>query len=88
MENPKATGRLKWRVVALCWGALVMTSIIRISLGIAAPTLMKEYDISPSTMGYILSGWNWAYTSLQLIVGPLVDRFGAWIVLGLSLIHI
>ncbi|MEE2822984.1 MAG: MFS transporter [Acidobacteriota bacterium] len=82
MENPKATGRLKWRVVALCWGALVMTSIIRISLGIAAPTLMKEYDISPSTMGYILSGWNWAYTSLQLIVGPLVDRFGAWIVLG------
>ena len=59
-----------------------MTSMIRISLGIAAPTLMEEYDISPSTMGYILSGWNWAYTALQLFVGPLVDRFGAWMVLG------
>ena len=66
MENSKAEGRLKWRIVALCWGALVMTSMIRISLGIAAPTLMKEFDISPSTMGYVLSGWNWAYTALQL----------------------
>ena len=82
MEKPEEKGRLKWRVVALCWGALVMTSMIRISLGIAAPTLMEEYDISPSTMGYVLSGWNWAYTALQLLVGPLVDRFGSWMVLG------
>ena len=84
MENPKAEDRRKWRVVALCWGALVMTSMIRISLGIAAPTLMKEFDISPSTMGYVLSGWNWAYTALQLFVGPLVDQFGAWMVLGVG----
>ena len=84
MENPKAEDRRKWRVVALCWGALVMTSMIRISLGIAAPTLMKEFDISPVTMGYILSGWNWAYTALQLFVGPLVDQFGAWMVLGVG----
>lgn len=84
MENSKAEGRLKWRIVALCWGALVMTSMIRISLGIAAPTLMKEFDISPSTMGYVLSGWNWAYTALQLFVGPLVDQFGAWMVLGVG----
>ena len=82
MEKPEEKGRLKWRVVALCWGALVMTSMIRISLGIAAPTLMEEYDISPSTMGYVLSGWNWVYTALQLLVGPLVDRFGSWMVLG------
>jgi ACS family glucarate transporter-like MFS transporter len=58
--------------------------MIRISLGIAAPTLMKEFDISPSTMGYVLSGWNWAYTALQLFVGPLVDQFGAWMVLGVG----
>jgi ACS family glucarate transporter-like MFS transporter len=84
MKNPKTEDRRKWRMVALCWGALVMTSMIRISLGIAAPTLMKEFDISPSTMGFVLSGWNWAYTALQLFVGPLVDQFGAWIVLGVG----
>ena len=61
-----------------------MSSVVRISLGIAAPTLMKEFDISPVTMGYVLSGWNWAYTACQLIIGPVVDRFGSWIVLGLG----
>jgi MFS family permease len=33
-------------------------------------------------MGYILSGWNWSYTAGVLAMGPLVDRFGAWIVTG------
>jgi MFS family permease len=33
-------------------------------------------------MGYILSGWNWSYTAGLLFVGPAVDRFGAWIVMG------
>ncbi len=60
MEDSKERGSKKWGVVGLCFGALGMSSVIRISLGIAAPTLMKEYDISPATMGYVLSGWNWA----------------------------
>ena len=84
MDHSKGRGRQKWGVVGLCFGALAMSSVVRISLGIAAPTLMKEFDISPVTMGYVLSGWNWAYTACQLIIGPVVDRFGSWIVLGLG----
>ena len=84
MENSKEHGSKKWGVVGLCFGALAMSSVIRISLGVAAPTLMKEFDISPATMGYVLSGWNWAYTACQLIIGPVVDRFGSWIVLGMG----
>jgi hypothetical protein len=84
MENPRERGRQKWGVVGLCFGALAMSSVVRISLGVAAPTLMKEYDISPAAMGYVLSGWNWAYTACQLIIGPVVDRFGSWIVLGVG----
>jgi len=84
MDTSKGRGRQKWGVVGLCFGALAMSSVVRISLGIAAPTLMKEFDISPVTMGYVLSGWNWAYTACQLIIGPVVDRFGSWIVLGLG----
>ena len=84
MENSKEHGSKKWGVLGLCFGALAMSSVVRISLGIAAPTLMKEFDISPVTMGYVLSGWNWSYTACQLIIGPVVDRFGSWIVLGLG----
>lgn len=61
-----------------------MVSMIRIAMAVVAPTLMETYDISPATMGYILSGWNWAYVPCQLIMGPVVDRFGSWMVMGLG----
>ena len=74
----------KWIVVALFWGVQVVTDIIRVSLAVAAPVLMELYNISPSTMGYVLSGWNWAYTPSLLLVGPIVDRVGPWMALTIG----
>jgi MFS transporter, ACS family, D-galactonate transporter len=68
--------------VSLLFGAQLCSYMIRYSLSIVAPTLMTLYHLSPQTMGYILSGWNWSYTAGLLFVGPAVDRFGAWIVMG------
>ena len=59
-----------------------MSYMIRFALGIVAPTLMSLYGFSPQTMGYILSGWNWSYTGALVFVGPIIDRFGPWIVMG------
>lgn len=70
--------------LSLLWGAQMFTYMIRIALGIVAPVLMKLYHITPKTMGYILSGWNWSYTGALPIVGPVVDRFGPWIVMGIG----
>ncbi len=66
------------------WGAMTFSNLIRYALGIVAPTLMKLYHISPKTMGYILSGWNWSYTGSLLFMGPIVDRFGSWIIMGVG----
>ncbi|MCZ6878025.1 MAG: MFS transporter [Acidobacteria bacterium] len=74
----------KWTVVALLGGMAFATDLVRISLGIVAPTLMSLYDISPGEMGIILSGWNWAYTGSLLMIGPVVDRFGAWLIVGIG----
>jgi len=68
--------------VSLLFGAQLFSYMIRYALSIVAPTLMKQYHLSPQTMGYILSGWNWSYTAGLPILGPVVDRFGAWIVMG------
>ena len=70
------------RTVSLLFGAQLCSYMIRYTLSIVAPTLMTLYHLSPQTMGYILSGWNWSYTAGLLFVGPAVDRFGAWIVMG------
>ena len=78
-------GRINKTVsLSLLWGAQFSCYVIRYSLSVVAPTLMALYHISPKTMGYILSGWNWAYTASQLFVGPLLDRFGVWIVMGIG----
>lgn len=70
--------------VSLLWGAMLFAYIIRFALGVVAPTLMRLYDISPKTMGYILSAWNWPYAPGQLFGGVLADRFGPWIVMGVG----
>jgi MFS transporter, ACS family, D-galactonate transporter len=70
--------------IALLWGAMLSSFVIRYALGVVAPTLMATYDISPKAMGYILSGWNWTNTAPQLLIGPIVDRFGVWISFGIG----
>lgn len=79
-QNPDR--RSKMVTVSFLWGAMAVSYMIRYALGIVAPTLMSLYQLSPATMGYILSGWNWSYTGAMLLVGPLIDRFGPWVVLG------
>src|SRR5215472_17113774 len=67
---------------SLLFGAQFFSYTIRYALSIVAPTLMTLFHLSPQTMGYILSGWNWSYTAGLVFVGPVVDRFGPWIVMG------
>lgn len=80
MPSRERTGKLL--IVGFYWSVWLFAYGIRYALGVVAPTLMKLYHISPQTMGYILSGWNWSYTGGMLVMGPLVDHFGAWIVTG------
>jgi MFS family permease len=73
--------------LSFLFAAMLISFMIRFALGVAAPTLMKEYNISASTMGYILSGYNWSYTASLLFVGVIVDRVGPWMaMLGGSVI--
>ena len=74
----------KFVTVSLLFGAMAFSYWIRLALGIVAPTLMKLYNISPKMMGYILSGWNWSYTGGLPAIGPLIDRLGPWIVMGVG----
>jgi len=68
----------------LLFGMQLFSFMIRFAFGVIAPTLMALYNLSPKTMGYILSGWNWSYTAGLPFSGLIVDRFGPYIVLGLG----
>src|SRR5712691_7843851 len=70
--------------VGLLFGTQLFSFMIRFAFGVVAPTLMAQYHLSPKTMGYILSGWNWSYTIGLPFIGLIVDRFGPYMVLGLG----
>ena len=80
--TPQQSQRGKIITISLLFGAQLFAYMIRYALSIVAPTLMKQYHLSPETMGYIMSGWNWSYTAGLPILGPVVDRFGPWITMG------
>jgi sugar phosphate permease len=85
VESPMTPDRGRFNKavsLSLLWGAQFSSYFIRYSLSVAAPTLMALYNISPQTMGYILSGWQWSYAGSQLLIGPVLDRWGVWIVMG------
>jgi MFS transporter, ACS family, D-galactonate transporter len=46
------------------------------ALGVAAPFMIKELNLSPAVMGVLLSAFFWLYSFMQMPAGWLVDRFG------------
>lgn len=75
MSLQKASN-VRWYVFAIIFLLVVVNLIDRISLSIAMPTIAKEFDLSPTTQGLILSSFFWAYALLQIPGGWLIDKYG------------
>lgn len=57
--------------------AVLINYVDRGNLALAAPLLAREWNISASRLGILLSAFFWTYVLLQVPVGWLVDRFSA-----------
>jgi len=75
MTQQKAS-HVRWFVFGIIFLLVVINLIDRISLSIAMPTIAKEFDLSPTTQGLILSSFFWAYALLQIPGGWLIDKYG------------
>jgi MFS family permease len=70
-------------ILVLLLSAVTINYIDRGSLSVAAPTMAREFRLSPTQMGWLFSAFFWSYAILQLLAGWLVDRFNAkWIYAG------
>ena len=58
----------------------------RVVLSIAALDLSRDLHLDALRLGYLLSGFGWAYVGAQLPAGGLLDRFGSKRVYGISII--
>ncbi len=70
----------RWVVVALIFVGIVISYVDRGNLGIAAPSIMKEFGFLPSSMGLLLSAFFWTYAAFQIPAGTIIDRIGIRVV--------
>ncbi len=71
-----ASTNVRWRIFAIVFVMVVLNLIDRTALSIAMPTIAREFDLSPTMQGVILSAFFWTYALLQVPGGWLIDRYG------------
>jgi ACS family D-galactonate transporter-like MFS transporter len=76
--------RVRWIIALLMWAAIAINYLDRTILSAAAPTLMKEFHISPTEMGVVMSAFFWTYMLFQIPAGWFADRVGQRLSLGLA----
>lgn len=87
-ETIRAVGRTNARYVILFLIFVVTTFnyVDRATLSIAAPAMRKELGFDAVSMGLAFSAFGWAYTSMQIPGGWVLDKYGARVVYGVGLI--
>ena len=72
---PRLSG-LRWLMIGLAFLATVINYLDRQTLSVVAPELKKQFAMTDETYGLILSAFMLAYTVMNGISGPLLDRVG------------
>jgi MFS transporter, ACS family, D-galactonate transporter len=76
--------KTRWRLIALLVLAAAINYIDRGSLSVAAPVLAKDFSLSPTQMGLLLSAFFWSYAGFMVLAGWLADRYAISLVLGVG----
>ncbi|MFL6752307.1 MAG: MFS transporter [Sphingomicrobium sp.] len=62
----------------LLGAAVFLNYVDRGAIGIAAPLMKSELNLSATEFGLVVSAFFWVYAPVQLVVGWLVDRFSVY----------
>jgi MFS transporter, ACS family, D-galactonate transporter len=78
-QDPSAARRrshFRWTIVAFSALGLTIAYLDRSALSVALPFIDREFEISPTVQGVVLSSFFWSYAVFQVPSGWLLDRFG------------
>jgi ACS family glucarate transporter-like MFS transporter len=77
---------IRYLIVAILFIASCFSYGDRVALSIAGTAMQREFGLGPVKLGFLLSGFSWAYVLGQLPSGGLLDRFGSKRVYGISIV--
>jgi len=76
MDNSKSKLNIRWTFVILLLIGAVVNYLDRANLSVANTTIAREFHLSSTKMGLLLSAFLWPYAIANLPSGWLVDKFG------------
>jgi len=68
--------KTRWMVLLLISLMYMITYMDRTGISIAAPSMAREFRLSPTAIGVVFSVFLWAYALGQIPLGSLADRMG------------
>jgi ACS family glucarate transporter-like MFS transporter len=77
---------VRYLIVAMLFVASCFSYGDRVALSIAGTAMQKQLAMDPVKLGWLLSGFSWAYVLGQLPGGGLLDRFGSKRVYGICIV--
>src|SRR6186997_115593 len=66
---------IRYRVLTLTFLVAFMMYMDRTCMGIATPTLMREFGVNKVEMSFAISAYNVGYTLFQVPAGWMADRY-------------
>jgi MFS transporter, ACS family, hexuronate transporter len=67
---------IRWWMVSLVTAGLIVNYLARNTLSVAAPTLMKDLNISTEQYSHVVVAWQLCYAFMQPVAGYLLDTIG------------
>jgi len=70
---------IRWWMVSLVAAGLIINYLARNTLSVAAPTLMKDLNITTAQYSHVVVAWQLCYAFMQPVAGYVLDTVGtAW----------
>jgi ACS family glucarate transporter-like MFS transporter len=85
-SGASGTTHIRYLILAMLFVASCFSYGDRVALSIAGVAMERLLDFGPVKLGFLLSGFSWAYVAGQLPSGGLLDRFGSKRVYGISIL--
>ena len=76
MSSP-AGSKSRWLMLAFAFVATVINYLDRQTLSVLAPVMLERFKISATTYSHIIFAFMLAYTVMNGVSGPLLDRLGS-----------
>jgi ACS family hexuronate transporter-like MFS transporter len=74
---------LRWWMVGMVTAGLIVNYLARNTLSVAAPTMMKELNITTQEYSYIVVAWQVCYALMQPAAGFVLDVIGTKLGFGI-----